>query len=47
MDESYDAVQVFRYDAANSADAWDQRYTGMTQVWSGQPNTALVTKPAD
>jgi thioredoxin reductase/SAM-dependent methyltransferase len=25
-------------------DPWDQRYTSMEQVWSGQPNTALVSE---
>jgi SAM-dependent methyltransferase len=33
----------------NSSDiqgTWDQRYTGMERVWSGQPNGALVTETA-
>ncbi len=38
------ALGVSRFDAVNSADAWDQRYTDTAQVWSGRPNTALVTE---
>ena len=26
------------------ADTWDQRYASREQVWSGQPNSALVTE---
>lgn len=28
-------------------EAWNERYTGSTRVWSGQPNTALVEQVAD
>jgi SAM-dependent methyltransferase len=30
----------------NEHDSWDQRYAGMEQVWSGQPNGALVSEIA-
>lgn len=30
----------------NSDAAWDERYAGTGQVWSGQPNTVLVTEAA-
>lgn len=31
----------------NSPAAWDARYADLDQVWSGQPNGALVTETAD
>jgi SAM-dependent methyltransferase len=31
---------------SNSPDSWDQRYSSREQVWSGQPNTALVSEAA-
>jgi len=31
----------------NSPAAWDTRYTDRDQVWSGEPNGALVTETAD
>ncbi len=32
---------------ANDASMWDQRYADMDQVWSGQPNGALVAEVAE
>jgi SAM-dependent methyltransferase len=32
--------------ASGTQDTWDQRYTSMERVWSGQPNGALVTETA-
>jgi thioredoxin reductase/SAM-dependent methyltransferase len=37
------AVQAYR-DRRAIQDPWDQRYASMEQVWSGQPNTALITE---
>ena len=33
-------------DLADSPAAWDRRYAGLDQVWSGQPNGALVAEVA-
>lgn len=33
-------------DQPNSPAAWDKRYAGLDQVWSGRPNGALVTEVA-
>ncbi len=38
------ALRAYRHEHANSEDAWDQRYAGAEQVWSGRPNAALVTE---
>ena len=40
-DDTEHAVQTCR-DRRSIHDPWDQRYGGMEQMWSGQPNTALV-----
>ncbi len=34
-------------DIKNDAAEWDERYASMEQVWSGQPNSALVTEVAE
>jgi thioredoxin reductase/SAM-dependent methyltransferase len=38
------AVHGDRTQRAHGQDAWDQRYASIEQVWSGQPNAALVTE---
>lgn len=42
-DDAKRAVQADR-DRREIQDLWDQRYTSKEQMWSGQPNTALVTE---
>jgi thioredoxin reductase/SAM-dependent methyltransferase len=37
------AVQTYR-DRRAIQDPWDQRYASMEQMWSGQPNTSLVSE---
>jgi SAM-dependent methyltransferase len=41
--DSYDVV-VIGGAAAGLTDPWDQRYASMEQMWSGQPNTQLVSE---
>src|SRR5450755_762693 len=42
-DDTEHAVQTYRVRRAIQ-DPWDQRYASMEQMWSGQPNTALVSE---
>ncbi|MDQ2815631.1 MAG: NAD(P)/FAD-dependent oxidoreductase [Actinomycetota bacterium] len=38
------ALQAYRDQRTDVGNTWDQRYASIEQVWSGQPNTALVTE---
>lgn len=42
-DDTEHAVQTYR-DRRAIQDPWDQRYASMEQMWSGQPNTPLVSE---
>src|ERR1019366_507714 len=38
------ALEAYRGQRVTTRDSWDQRYASMEQVWSGQPNDALVSE---
>jgi SAM-dependent methyltransferase len=38
------ALKAYRDQRVTTQDSWDQRYASMEQVWSGQPNGALVSE---
>lgn len=46
QDPAVEDLTVRPASITNSAAEWDERYSGSEQVWSGQPNAALVTEVA-